>query len=92
MSHQMDCNGRATATPEIEYGCRGRQQTNETIVPPLVAPTRASPIGIPCSSMSLVMSNDFIRETVQTCLQRRSQFSHPTECLLLGVKRTLFMQ
>jgi hypothetical protein len=77
MSHQMDCNGRATATPEIEYGCRGRQQTNETIVPPLVAPTRASPIGIPCSSMPLVMSNDFIRDTVQTCLQTGASLATP---------------
>src|SRR5262249_43068091 len=47
MGHNITCDRHTPATSEVEDTCTFGQQSNEAVMPFLVVPTAASPIGIP---------------------------------------------
>src|SRR5262249_4522575 len=62
MGHNITCDRHTPATSEVEDTCTFGQQSNEAVMPFLVVPTAASPIGIPFGSVTLVVGDYLIGE------------------------------
>ena len=61
-ANHMRGDGRPAAAPQVQHTRPRRQRRDEAVMPGLVRPAAAAPVGLPPAGMTLVVADDQVRQ------------------------------